>query len=103
MGAELVKSRIAFLSPTSLLFKGIYVKTSSIYMKGMLLSRAMDTPDDLILSTEGRKLLGISPTKMSELLRKNVIRYFPNPLDAREKLVSKAEVMSLIPKRAEAA
>jgi hypothetical protein len=69
----------------------------------MLLSRVMDTPDDLILSTEGRKLLGISPKKMSELLRKNVIRHFPNPLDAREKLVSKAEVMSLIPKRAEAA
>jgi hypothetical protein len=63
----------------------------------------MDKPDDLILSTEGRKLLGISPKKMSELLRKNVIRHFPNPLDAREKLVSRSEVMALIPKRAEAA
>ena len=60
-------------------------------------------PEDLILVSEARKLLGVSPTKMSQLLKDGVIRHFPNPLDRREKLLSKAEVMALIPKRAEAA
>jgi hypothetical protein len=60
-------------------------------------------PIDLILVTEARLLLGVSPAKMSQLLKGGVIRHFPNPLDRREKLVSKAEVLALIPPRAEAA
>jgi hypothetical protein len=60
-------------------------------------------PIDLILVTEARRLLGVSPAKMSQLLKEGVIRHFPNPLDRREKLVSKAEVLALIPPRAEAA
>ena len=59
-------------------------------------------PVDLILVTEARRLLGVSPAKMSQLLKEGVLRYFPNPLDRREKLVSKSEVLALIPPRAEA-
>lgn len=63
----------------------------------------MNTPTDLINSTEARKLLGISPFKMAKLLREGVIRHFPDPLDSRAKLVSKSEVLALKPKRLEAA
>ncbi len=63
----------------------------------------METPNDLIPSTEARKILGISPKKMSDLLKKNVIRHFPNPLDARAKLVSKAEILRLTTYKREAA
>jgi hypothetical protein len=40
---------------------------------------------------------------MAHLIREGTLRHFPNPLDRREKLVSKAEVLSLKPPRAEAA
>lgn len=60
-------------------------------------------PSDLITVTEARHLLGVSHTKMSQMVKKGIIRFFPNPLDGREKLVSKAEIIVLIPKRAEAA
>lgn len=63
----------------------------------------MDRPSDLIRSTEARKLIGISHIKMSELLKKGVLRVYDNPLDAREKLVSKSEVLALKPRRVEAA
>lgn len=63
----------------------------------------MHTPEDLILAAEGQKLLGISKKKMASLLRDGAIRHFDNPLDRRQKLVSKAEVLALIPRRAEAA
>lgn len=72
-------------------------------MKLVIPSRAMDTPEDLIPSTEARKLLGISPKKMSDLLKRNVIRHFPNPLDARAKMVSRADVLKLTTYRREAA
>lgn len=60
-------------------------------------------PDDLITVADARKLLGVSHTKMSQLIRDGLIEYRPNLLDRREKLISKAEVLALIPKRAEAA
>lgn len=63
----------------------------------------MDTPDDLITTTTARKLLGISPLKMTQLLREGVLRHFPDPLDKRAKLVSQREVLALKPKRLEAA
>ena len=59
--------------------------------------------NDLITIAEARSLLGVSHTKMAQLVKNGVIRYFPNPLDGRVKLVSKAEVLALIPRRAEAA
>lgn len=59
--------------------------------------------NDLITIAEARTLLNVSHTKMAQMLKNGVIRYFPNPLDGRVKLVSKAEVQALIPRRAEAA
>jgi hypothetical protein len=40
---------------------------------------------------------------MTQLIREGVISTYPNVLDRREKLVSKAEVLALRPYRAEAA
>ncbi|MBD0325495.1 MAG: hypothetical protein ICV68_03645 [Pyrinomonadaceae bacterium] len=60
-------------------------------------------PRDLITSSEARKLLRVSRIKMATLLKDGTLRHFSNPLDNRVKLVSKAEVLSLIPERAEAA
>jgi hypothetical protein len=63
----------------------------------------MDIPSDLITATAARKLLGISPLKMTKLLKEGALRYFPDPLDERKKLVSKSEVEALRMPRAEAA
>jgi hypothetical protein len=52
---------------------------------------------------DARTLIGVSHTKMTQLIREGVVRTYPNVLDRREKLVSKAEVMALRPYRAEAA
>jgi hypothetical protein len=40
-------------------------------------------------------MLGISRFKMAELLKDGVIRYFPDPLDKRVKLVSRTETLAL--------
>lgn len=61
------------------------------------------TPNDLIKTGEARKLLGISPLKMRDLLKNGVLHHYPDPLDGRVKLVSKAEALSLRANRAEAA
>ena len=62
-----------------------------------------ERPTDLIPVKDARALLGVSHTKMTQLIRDGVIRTYPNVLDRREKLVSKAEVLALRPYRAEAA
>jgi hypothetical protein len=63
----------------------------------------MDTPRDLITAEAARAILRVSTKKMAALLKDGELRHFPNPLDRREKLVSKADVMALIPTRAEEA
>jgi hypothetical protein len=63
----------------------------------------MNAPSDLITSTAARRLLGISTWKMSQLLKSGRISHYPDPLDERKKLVSKAEVESLKINYAEAA
>jgi DNA-binding MarR family transcriptional regulator len=63
----------------------------------------MDKPTDLITTTEARLLIGVSTAKMARLIKDGEIHTYPNPLDRREKLVSKSEVLALVPKRAEAA
>jgi predicted DNA-binding transcriptional regulator AlpA len=60
-------------------------------------------PNDLISTTEAQHLLGVSRPKMGRLLKEGVIRHFPNPIDKRVKLVSKSEVLALIPPRVRAA
>ncbi len=52
-------------------------------------------PIDLIPSAEARKLIGVSTVKMSQLLKDGFVRHFPDPLDKRVKLVSRAEVLAL--------
>jgi hypothetical protein len=71
--------------------------------KGVLFSLPMNTPKDLITAVEARKILGVSTKKMAELLRNGTLRHFSNQLDRREKLVSKSEVLALIPHREVAA
>jgi hypothetical protein len=65
--------------------------------------RGMELPNDLITATAARKLLGISPLKMTKLLSQGAIRHFPDPLDERKKLVSRREVLALKVPKAEAA
>lgn len=60
-------------------------------------------PIDLITISEARELLGVSWNKMAKLVKDGVLRHYPNQLDHRVKFVSKAEVLALLPKRAEAA
>lgn len=60
-------------------------------------------PNDLITVAEAQSLLGVSHAKMAQLIREGIVRHFPNPLDRRVKLVSKKEVLDLIPPRVEAA
>lgn len=52
-------------------------------------------PTDLIRNTDARKLLGVSPIKMAELIRTGTLAHWPDPLDKRVKLVSKSEVERL--------
>jgi hypothetical protein len=60
-------------------------------------------PTDLITVSEARELLGVSWNKMAKLIKLGVVRHFTNPLDNRVKFVSKAEVLALVPRRAETA
>jgi hypothetical protein len=55
-------------------------------------------PSDLITTSEARKILGVSQAKMAQLLKQEYLRFYENPLDRRMKLVSEAQVRSLIPK-----
>jgi hypothetical protein len=60
-------------------------------------------PDDLIKVTAARKLLGVSPMKMAQLIKDGFLRTFDNPLDKRVKLVSRADVEALLGMREKAA
>ncbi|HEY0171467.1 MAG TPA: hypothetical protein VGB98_10625 [Pyrinomonadaceae bacterium] len=62
-----------------------------------------ERPNDLIKVTAARKLMGVSPMKMAQLLKDGFLRTFDNPLDRRVKLVSRAEVDSLLDMREKAA
>ena len=63
----------------------------------------MSKPKDLILVKDARKLLGVSNIKMANLIRDGYLTTYENPLDKREKLISKEQVLALKPHRAEAA
>ena len=52
-------------------------------------------PDDLITYTEARRLLGVSTATLTKLLKNGIIPFYPDPLDERVKLVSRAEVLRL--------
>lgn len=61
------------------------------------------TPTDLISTSEAQRLLGVSRPTMSKILKSGMLRHFPNPIDRRVKLVSRSEVLALIPPRVKAA
>lgn len=63
----------------------------------------MKKPIDLISITQARIILGVSTVKMAQLLKDGTIQSFPNPLDKRVKLVSKTQILSLLPESTEAA
>ncbi len=52
-------------------------------------------PIDLITTTEARHILDVSPAKMAKLIRDGELRQWTTPLDARKKLVSRADDESL--------
>lgn len=52
-------------------------------------------PTDLITATEARKLLGVGNTKIADLISKGILPHWTSPLDARKKLVSRADVLNL--------
>ncbi len=62
-----------------------------------------ERPNDLIKVTAARKLMGVSPMKMAQLIKDGFLRTFDNPLDRRVKLVSRAAVDSLLDMREKAA
>lgn len=60
-------------------------------------------PNDLISVSEARKILGVSRFKIAELIKRELLRSYENPLNRRVKLISRAELLALKPDRAEAA
>jgi hypothetical protein len=62
-----------------------------------------ELPDDLVAVAEAQRLLGVSHAKIAQLIREGALRHFPNQLDRRVKLVSRAEVLALKPKRVDKA
>ena len=62
-----------------------------------------DMPKDLMAVSEAQRLLGVSHAKMAQLIREGTLRHFPNPLDRREKLVSRSEALALKPNRVDKA
>lgn len=53
-------------------------------------------PSDLITLTEAAQLLGVSRPTMGRLVARVPLRTYPDPLDARAKLVRRADVQKLI-------
>ena len=57
---------------------------------------AQSKTNDLITVTEARSILGVGHTKMAQLIKDGVLRHWTKPLDARVKLVSRADVEALL-------
>ena len=55
----------------------------------------INRPDDLISTTEARKLLGVSTVKMTQLIKHGLFTVYTDLLDRRMKLISRAEVEAL--------
>ena len=52
-------------------------------------------PDDLVSLSEARLLISVSRLKMGQLVKDGHLRAYPDLLDKRVKLVSRAEVLGL--------
>jgi hypothetical protein len=55
----------------------------------------MKRPNDLITNTEARRLLNVSPKKMADLIKAGEITVYPDTIDKRVKLISRAEIEKL--------
>lgn len=55
----------------------------------------LDDNREKITLTEARKLLGVSPNKMSKLISDGTLTYEQDPLDQRVKLVKRSAVENL--------
>lgn len=60
-------------------------------------ARTREWPEKLTV-TQARKLLKVSPSKMTQLLRQNLIRHHRNPLDMREKLIGRSDLLAFMKK-----
>lgn len=58
-------------------------------------SNVSTDPSALVNLTEARKILGVSPNKMSKLVTDGTLHYEVDPLDQRVKLVPRAAVERL--------
>jgi len=54
--------------------------------------------DQMMTVEEARLRLGVSPTKIAQLIKEHVLTTEPNPLDKRSKLVRTAEVEAIVRK-----
>jgi hypothetical protein len=52
----------------------------------------MKQPTDLITAAEARRLLGVSPPKLTAMIKDKMFTIYEDPLDKRVKLLSQAEV-----------
>ncbi len=52
-------------------------------------------PNDLITLSEAAELLGVSRPTMGRIVQRVPLRTYPDPTDARAKLVSRADVRAL--------
>lgn len=60
-------------------------------------ARTQEWPEKLTV-TQARRLLKVSPSKMTQLLRQNLIRHHRNPIDMREKLIRRSDLLAFLKK-----
>jgi hypothetical protein len=59
------------------------------------MERAMSDESEYISVAEAREILGVSPTRMAEMLKRGELSSEPNPVDRRGKLIKRADVLVL--------
>ncbi len=57
----------------------------------------LEWPEKLTV-TQARRLLKVSSAKMTQLLRQNLIRHHRNPIDMREKLIRRSDLLAFLKK-----
>lgn len=60
-------------------------------------AQTREWPEKLTV-TQARRLLKVSSSKMTQLLRQNLIRHHRNPIDMREKLIRRSDLLAFLKK-----
>lgn len=60
-------------------------------------ARTREWPEKLTVG-QARTLLKVSSSKMTQLLRQNLIRHHRNPIDMREKLIRRSDLLAFLKK-----